>query len=36
MMEEECKNPLAWWRMHEIQFPYVRFVTNIGDYWFLD
>jgi len=24
---EECKDPLAWWRTHEIQFSYVWFVA---------
>ncbi len=33
-----CKNPLAWWKMHEVRFPYVEFVAqqNIGNCWFLD
>jgi hypothetical protein len=24
---EECKDPLAWWRTHEVQFSYVWFVA---------
>jgi hypothetical protein len=28
MMEEKCKNPLAWWIMHEVWFPYVGFVAQ--------
>ncbi len=27
VIEEECKDPLAWWKAHEVQFSYVRFVT---------
>jgi hypothetical protein len=23
-----CKNPLAWWKMHEVWFPYVGFVAQ--------
>jgi hypothetical protein len=26
VIEEEAKNPLEWWRVHEVQFSYVRFV----------
>jgi hypothetical protein len=26
--KEECKDPLAWWKTHEIQFSYVGFVTQ--------
>jgi len=25
--KEECKDPLAWWRTHEIQFSYVGFIV---------
>ncbi len=25
--KEECKDPLSWWRTHEIQFSYVGFVA---------
>jgi hypothetical protein len=26
--EEECKDPLAWWKTHELQFSYVGFVAQ--------
>jgi hypothetical protein len=26
--EEECKDPLAWWRTHMVHFSYVGFVTQ--------
>ncbi len=25
--KEECKDPLAWWKAHEVQFSYVEFVA---------
>jgi hypothetical protein len=25
--DDECKNPLAWWKVHESQFSYVVFVA---------
>jgi hypothetical protein len=28
MMEEKCKNPLAWWKVHEVQYLYVGFVAQ--------
>ncbi len=28
MIEEECKNPLAWWKVHEVQFPNTGFVVQ--------
>jgi hypothetical protein len=28
VIEEEAKNPLEWWRMHEFLFLYVRFVIQ--------
>jgi hypothetical protein len=35
--KEEVKIPLEWWRVHEIQFSYVGFVsTNFKDCWFID
>ncbi len=27
--EEECKDPLAWWKTHELQFFYVGFVWHL-------
>ncbi len=34
---KEVKNPLEWWRVHEVQFSYVGFVTtNFKDCWFVD
>ncbi len=34
--KEECKDPLAWWKAHEVQFSYVKVwsPTNLGDCWF--
>jgi hypothetical protein len=26
--DEECKDPIAWWRTHEVQFSYVWFVAR--------
>ncbi len=26
--EEECKDPLAWWRTHEVHFSYVGFIAR--------
>jgi hypothetical protein len=26
--EEECKDPLAWWKTHKLQFSYVGFVAQ--------
>jgi len=26
VIEEECKDPLAWWRAHEVHYSYVGFV----------
>jgi hypothetical protein len=26
--EEECKDPLPWWRTHKVHFSYVGFVTR--------
>ncbi len=28
VIEEECKNSLAWWKLLEVQQPYVRFVAQ--------
>lgn len=28
VIKEECKDPLAWWRMHEKQFSFVEFVPT--------
>ncbi len=27
-IEEECKDPLAWWRAHEVHYSYVGFVAH--------
>jgi hypothetical protein len=26
--DEECKDPLAWWKTHKLQFSYVGFVAQ--------
>jgi hypothetical protein len=26
--EEECKDPLTWWRTHEVHFSYVGLITR--------
>jgi hypothetical protein len=28
VIEEECKDPLAWWRAHEVHYSYVGFVAQ--------
>jgi hypothetical protein len=28
VIEEQCKDPLAWWRTHKVQFSYVGFVAR--------
>jgi hypothetical protein len=28
IIEEECKDPLAWWRAHEVHYSYVGFVVQ--------
>jgi hypothetical protein len=28
IIEEECKDPLAWWRAHEVHYSYVGFVAQ--------
>jgi hypothetical protein len=28
LIEEECKNPLAWWKLHKVQFPNIGFVAQ--------
>jgi hypothetical protein len=28
IIEEEAKNPLGWWRVHEAQFSYLGFVAQ--------
>jgi hypothetical protein len=28
IIEEECKDPLAWWRAHEVHYSYVGFVAR--------
>jgi hypothetical protein len=36
-MEDEAKNPLEWWRVHEIHvfLWLVCSLTNLKDYWLL-
>jgi hypothetical protein len=28
LIEEECKNPLAWWKLYKVQFPNIGFVIQ--------